>query len=117
AAALAAYGRPSDAEMTFRHITQRPLTPEEHENVVADNLRCSRPAWEAWLKRGSREDISGLLRSLTLPCRLLVGTDDRAITPATQRQHTLPWLPADSAFVQVPGAGHLLPLEAPTAVV
>ena len=117
AAALAAYGCASAAEKTFSKITQFPLTAEERENVIADNLRCSWPAWEAWLERGSREDISALLGLMTVPCRLLVGADDRAITPATQRQHTLPWLPSGTAFSQVPGAGHLLPLEAPTAVV
>ena len=116
AAALAAYGRPAAAEKTFRTITQQPLPAAQHAAVVADNLSSDRAAWDAWLRRGSREDIAGQLGALAVPCRLLVGARDRAITPATQRRCTLPWLPAGTPLAVVPGAGHLLPLEAPAAV-
>ncbi|QKG53789.1 hypothetical protein GKZ67_15760 [Hymenobacter sp. BRD67] len=53
---------------------------------------------------------------VAVPCRLLVGEHDRAISPATQRSQTLPLLPAGSRLELVPGAGHLLPLEAPSAL-
>ena len=52
---------------------------------------------------------------LTGPCHLLVGAADRAIAPATQPRQTLPRLPHGTALTLVPGAGHLLPLEAPAA--
>lgn len=116
AAAQVAYGQHAAAEKTFRTITQRPLPAAQHAAVVADNLRSQQPAWDAWLQRGSREDLSSQLSSLAVPCRLLVGARDRAITPATQRRCTLPWLPPGTPFAVVPGAGHLLPLEAPVAV-
>lgn len=113
AALLAAFGQPAEAEKTFRNITQRPLTDALHSLVIGDNLRTSRVAWDAWLQHGSREDISALMPALEVPCTVLVGAQDRAITLATQRQHTLPWLPAGTALHVEPGAGHLLPLEAP----
>ncbi|GAB3637617.1 alpha/beta hydrolase [Hymenobacter arcticus] len=113
AASLAAYGQRAEAESTFTKITSIPLSEEQRAQVIADNLRTTQAAWDAWLLRGSREDISALMPQVNVPCRLLVGENDRAIPLAAQRQQTLPLLPAGSALVAVPGAGHLLPLEAP----
>ena len=116
AASLAAYGKPEKAEKTFHTITNRPLPAVWHEHVVADNLRTTHAAWDAWLASGSREDISALMPQVQVPCRLLVGEDDRAIPLDAQRSQTLPLLPPGSPLVVVPGAGHLLPLEAPDLV-
>ena len=114
-AALARFGKAADAEKTFDKITWLPLSAALRQAVVTDNLRCSQPAWNAWLTAGSREDISAQLSGLTVPCRLLVGEHDQAITPATQRAQTLPYLPPGTTC-QVVGAGHLLPLEVPALV-
>lgn len=116
AASLKAYGQPAEAEKTFTNITSIPLSEEWHQQVVADNLRTTKAAWDAWLLHGSREDISALMPQIEVPCRLLVGENDRAVPLEAQRQQTLPLLPAGSAMVVVPGAGHLLPLEAPEEI-
>ena len=115
-AALAAFGNPAAAEATYRRITQRPLAAAQRRQVLADNLRSTAPAWDEWLLRGSRENIAALMPRLAVPCRLLVGQHDRAIAPGTQRRLTLPLLPPGTRLQVVPGAGHLLPLEAPEAV-
>jgi pimeloyl-ACP methyl ester carboxylesterase len=116
AASLAAYGQRAEAEKTFTKITSIPLSDEWREQVITDNLRTTQAAWDAWLLRGSREDISALMPRIEVPCRLLVGENDHAIPLAVQRQQTLPLLPASTALVAVPGAGHLLPLEAPQVI-
>jgi pimeloyl-ACP methyl ester carboxylesterase len=116
AAARAAYGQPASAAQTFASITNLPLPEIIRTQVIADNLRSTQAAWNAWLDQGSRENISALLPRLDVPCQLLVGEHDRAISPATQQQATLPLLPPDTVLQRVPGAGHLLPLEAPLAV-
>lgn len=112
AESLAAYGQREAAEKTEQKITARPLPPGWAERVVADNLRTTRAAWDAWLLRGSKEDISALMPRISVPCRLLVGDADKAIPLAAQQQQTLPLLPAGTSLTVVPGAGHLLPLEA-----
>ncbi|MGI4864707.1 MAG: alpha/beta fold hydrolase [Janthinobacterium lividum] len=112
AASLAAYGKPEEAEKTFANITNRPLPGSLHQQIVADNLRTSHAAWDAWLNLGSKEDISRLMSRIEVPCQLLVGEDDRAIPLAAQRHQTLPLLPGGSVLTVVPGAGHLLPYEA-----
>jgi len=112
AASVAAHGKPGEAEKTFRKITRRPIEPEIRAHVIADNLRTTQAAWSHWLLEGAREDISALMPRVQVPCHLLVGDGDTAITPESQRQLTLPLLPAGTPFTVVPGAGHLLPLEA-----
>jgi len=117
AAALAAYGNPEETAKTFAKITRRPLVTVLRAHVIADNLRCSQAAWDAWLLHGSRENITGLMPEIQVPCYLMVGATDAAITLATQRQYTLPLLPAGTPLTVLPATGHLLPLEAPAAVV
>ena len=116
AAALAAYGQPAEAEKTFHTITQAALPAAVHQQVVADNLRSRQAAWDAWLLAGSLEDLTALMGEIAVPCHLLVGAADRAIPAPAQRQQTLPMLPPGTLFTEVPGAGHLLPYEAPVAV-
>ncbi|HEX8325901.1 MAG TPA: alpha/beta hydrolase [Hymenobacter sp.] len=112
AASLAAHGKPKEAAKTFKKITRRPLSAALRDQVIADNLRSSSAAWANWLLEGARENISAQMPRVQVPCCLLVGEGDQAITPATQRRLTLPLLPAGTPFTVVPGAGHLLPLEA-----
>jgi pimeloyl-ACP methyl ester carboxylesterase len=116
AAALAAYGQPEAAVRTLAEITHLPVAQAIGEQIIADNLRTTQAAWDAWLNRGSREDISALMPRIEVPCQLLVGDHDRAITLRTQQHKTLPLLPASTRLQPVAGAGHLLPLEAPLAV-
>jgi pimeloyl-ACP methyl ester carboxylesterase len=113
ASCLAAYGKLEEAEKTLANITDRPLRPEVCAQIVADNLRTTRTAWNAWLEHGSKEDISSRMSRINVPCRVLVGEVDRNITPEDHRRQTLPLLPAGTPFTVVPGAGHLLPYEAP----
>jgi pimeloyl-ACP methyl ester carboxylesterase len=115
-ASLAAYGQRLEAEKTATKIMIRPVMAAVRQQVIADNLRTSQAAWDAWLERGSKEDISALMPTIQVPCSLLVGDADHAIPLAAQQQQTLPLLPAGSPLVVVPEAGHLLPLEAPDMV-
>lgn len=116
AASLAAYGKPDEAEKTFHKITRAPLAEPVHRQVVADNLRSDQVAWDAWLLGGSLENLAPLMGEIAVPCHLLVGAADQAIPLAAQRAQTLPLLPPGTPLTEVPGAGHLLPYEAPEAI-
>ena len=115
-AALRAYGHAGEAEKTLHKITARPLPEAIQEQIVQDNLRTSRAAWDAWLRQGSREDISADMDKIRVPCLVLVGDQDPVLSAAVQRTHTLPLLPPGTTLQRIPGAGHLLPYEAPEAV-
>ena len=116
AASLAAHGKPEEAAKTLEKITCQPLPAEIRAHVIADNLRTTHTAWTRWLQDGTRENIQALMPQVAVPCHLLVGDGDVAVTADTQRTHTLPLLPPGTPFTVVPGAGHLLPLEAPATI-
>lgn len=114
---LRSYGDPAAAEQTFHKITARPLPDELHQQVVADNLRSSQAAWDAWLLQGSREDLCARMPRVQVPMCLIVGTADAVLPPQVHQRELLPCLPESTTLHLVEGAGHLLPLEAPGEVV
>jgi pimeloyl-ACP methyl ester carboxylesterase len=114
---LRSYGNPNAADDTFEHITSRPLPDEVRQQVIADNLRTSKGAWDAWLLQGSREDIASLMPRLRVPVLLVAGAADAVLSPQVQQTETLAHLPTGTTLHLIEGAGHLLPLEAPGEVV
>jgi pimeloyl-ACP methyl ester carboxylesterase len=93
-----------------------PLLDDVRQRSVEDVMRMSPEALAAWLNDGSRENWSATVGSLETPALVLAGTEDKALGPDSQRQHTLPHL--DNAnLVSLEGGGHLAPLERPAEVV
>ncbi len=115
AALRAAWGNPDAARETLAQIACLSLSAETAEGVVADNLRASRTAWEAWADLGSREDLSALAPQIAVPTFVLSGTGDPVLSPEVLTREVAGRIPGAS-LTTVPGAGHLLPLEAPDAV-
>jgi pimeloyl-ACP methyl ester carboxylesterase len=115
-ASLQAWGKPAEAAKTLRHITARPLPPAIQEHILADNLRASKAAWEAWLLHGSRENLAGRVCEIRVPCTILAGDQDAVMSPSVHGLETLPLLPEGTPLEIVSGAGHLLPYEAPEEV-
>lgn len=62
----------------------------------------------------ARPDSTPILSAITCPTLIVVGTEDQITPPAMARemQAAIP----GSELVEIPGAGHLSPLEAPTPV-
>ncbi|RSK37436.1 alpha/beta fold hydrolase [Hymenobacter metallilatus] len=113
---LKAYGKPTEAEKTLHTITVRPLAAADQQQIVQDNLRSTRLAYEAWLLHGSREDISARMCTLQVPCTILAGDQDAIMSPSVHGLETLPLLPEGTPLEIISGAGHLLPYEAPEEV-
>jgi len=113
---LRAYGNTAAALGTFTNITARPVSPEIKAQIIEDNLRSSREAWDAWLLRGSRENIAARLGTVQVPCTILVGDADAVMSPSVHGLETLPYLPEGTHLEIISGAGHLLPYEAPQEV-
>jgi pimeloyl-ACP methyl ester carboxylesterase len=87
-----------------------PLDAAIRDRAIADILRMSRAAFTAWLHSGSREDHAAAVGILPLPALLVAGTEDAALGPAAQREHTLPHL-ADAELVALRNTSHLAPLK------
>ncbi len=108
---LASWGDRGAMTAIVEKISVRPLSRSDREQQVADMLATSKAAWEAWLSHGSRENISSSLTKISLPVTIIGGGADRTITPALLRRELLDRLPTATLSV-IPGAGHLLPMEA-----
>lgn len=113
---MRAYGKPDEAEKTFRKITARSLSATSHQQILEDNLRSTHLAWDAWLLHGSREDLSAQMCHVQVPCTILVGDQDDVMSPSVHGLETLPLLPSGTPLEIIGGAGHLLPYEAPEEV-
>ncbi len=108
-------GAPEAAEQTALSITARPISPAIRGRIIEDNLRSSRAAWHAWLQGGSREDISERMKRIEVPVLVLAGECDAGMTPDLLRREVIGRVGSAQERV-IPGAGHLLPLEAPDEV-
>lgn len=85
-------------------------------NATKVVIRKGNPEGIAAAARGmaARPDVRDRLPSIELPSLVIVGTDD-AISTADEMREIAEALPV-SMFTEVPGAGHMSPLEAPDVV-
>lgn len=113
---LQTHGRRDAAERTFGEITAIALPETIKAQIVADNLRSSAVAWDAWLTSGSREDITERMAQIQTTVYVVVGEKDNNIPLTLLQAAVLPLLPADTTLQVIPDAAHLLPYEAPDAV-
>lgn len=111
----AAWGDANAARKTLDTIAKMPLSEAWQQQVVEDNLRAARPAWEAWADLGSREDLSLLASQITVPAAVLAGENDPVLSLDALTREVAGRIPGATQTV-LPGAGHLMPLEAPKAV-
>jgi len=109
---LYAYGDPRATEETIGKIVTRPLSAAKFERTVEDCLRSSSAAWQAWLERGSREDISAEMERINVPVTIAAGGMDKSITEELLRREVMQRI-AGVRLMVLPDAGHLLPLESP----
>ena len=113
---LKTYGDRLAAAETVSKIVAQPLPRQEYEHVIADNLRTSSTAWRAWLEHGSRENIAATLASVRGPVFIAVGGNDDTITAPLVRREITARLQQSTPVRVIGGAGHLLPLEAPSPI-
>ena len=109
----ASHGDPNAARAIVAMICgDRALPARLRERTVADMLCAAPAAWQAWLDTGSRENIAERMPAVAVPALVLAGERDPALPAAVLEREVVSRLTGASLTV-VPGAGHLLPLEAP----
>ena len=101
-----------EAETTLKGITLKPLTDEQRELVIQNNLETDPKTWDWWLLEGVRHSIAEDSAHLFLPITVLASEDDPAISFESILKETMPNLP-DAKLITTKGVGHLSPMEAP----
>ncbi len=112
---LASYGDRAAAVATAHRITRRPLAPALFDEVVDDSLRTSRAAWDAWMRAGSREDISAVTPRIDVPTLVVAGGEDPVMDRGMLEREVRDRI-AGARMAVVDEVGHLVPLEAPEAL-
>lgn len=116
AAMLASYQSREGVEQAIAVLSGRPLNDARREQIIADTLAGAPAAKREWTERGMIAIVSSQLRDFTGPVRVVVGELDRVERPDALRAAFASALP-QAVVTTVPGAGHLLPIEGPSAVV
>lgn len=112
---LASHGDRAAMEDVIRTAAVYPLPQSVFEVAVDDNLRSSAAAWHAWPAYGSREDIASEMRNICVPTLVLRGAEDPIMSRHLLEREVVGRI-RGSRMIEVPSAGHLLPLRAPVEV-
>jgi pimeloyl-ACP methyl ester carboxylesterase len=108
-----AYDSPETIVQALDHVlTAVPLPESLRAAVVRDSLAVHPEARREWPLRGIATDITVAAQAIEVPVTVLAGEYDAVEPPHVLRDHLLPHIP-HAQLSTVPGAGHLLPLEAP----
>ncbi|MET9171518.1 alpha/beta fold hydrolase [Streptomyces sp. SCPE 10] len=111
-----AYDSPETVRHALDHVlTAAPLTEPARTTAIRDSLCAAPGARREWPLQGIAQDITAAARRIDVPVAVLVGEHDVVEPPQVLREHLLPHIP-HASLTTVPGTGHLLPVEAPTAV-
>jgi len=98
------------------YLTLGPDAPAELAAVNAAIIQgCDRRARAAWGHVLARLDVTAGLVRLDVPTRVLVGQADR-LTPPVHARQLARHLPRLAGLTELPGVGHMTPLEAPEVV-
>ena len=78
-------------------------------------VACSPRTRQGFARTLVRLDLSAALPDLDVPAIVLVGTADR-LTPVWHARRLAAALPRCVRLVEVPGVGHMTPLQAPAVI-
>ncbi len=109
---LDGHGSRAFAERTVETITRAPIPEPYRTQAVEDYVRTSERAWRAWMEGGSKEDLAALMNRIEVTVKVVVGSEDPVMRPDLLRRELVARL-WDATLDEIPGSGHLLPLEKP----
>lgn len=108
-----AYLSRESVEYVIDHVlTGKKLRAAERQQVIEDSLKGSPQAKEAWPDIAMKEDITAQVAAIHVPVIVVSGEKDQVERLSILQTELLPRIP-QATLHMIPGAGHLLPLEAP----
>jgi pimeloyl-ACP methyl ester carboxylesterase len=101
----------------FKYGTLGPQASKQLATYNASIIHaCTRHERAAWGQVLDHLELSDAVRHLDVPTQVLVGTVDR-LTPPIHAHRIVESLPRCEGLTELPGIGHMTPLEAPDVVV
>lgn len=97
-------------------LTATKLPEPIRSQIVVDSRSAADAARAEWPLHGMAEDITESARAITAPTLVVAGENDQVEPVDVLCDHLLPYLRA-AEFKVIPNTGHLIPLEAPAALV
>ncbi len=111
----AAFGDEEAIEKMIRNVIGHPLREAVFKREVNNNLLASEVGWHSWPQAGSKEDITKKMEAIHVPLSVLCGSMDKKFTKRFLQQEFEKYF-STFTLVEIPEAGHLLPVEKPEAV-
>ncbi|MGV9568441.1 alpha/beta fold hydrolase [Streptomyces nigra] len=104
------------ARAILKYATMGPRSAPEMVEACARIVHaCPRTVRHAWSQVLSLLDLGPGIRELTVPAAVVVGTADR-LTPPVHARSLAEALPNCVGVTELPGLGHMTPIEAPELV-
>ncbi|MFJ6929627.1 alpha/beta fold hydrolase [Streptomyces nigra] len=104
------------ARAILKYATMGPRSAPEMVEACARIVHaCPRTVRHAWSRVLSLLDLGQGIRELTVPAAVVVGTADR-LTPPVHARSLAEALPNCVGVTELPGLGHMTPIEAPELV-
>ncbi|MFJ3867866.1 alpha/beta fold hydrolase [Streptomyces nigra] len=104
------------ARAILKYATMGPRSAPEMVEACARIVHaCPRTVRHAWSRVLSLLDLGHGIRELTVPAAVVVGTADR-LTPLVHARSLAEALPNCVGVTELPGLGHMTPIEAPELV-
>ncbi|MCU7821849.1 alpha/beta fold hydrolase [Kitasatospora sp. DSM 101779] len=100
----------------LKYATMGPATPAARVDACARIVHaCPTSVRHGWAKVLGELDVTAGLARLTAPTAVVVGSRDR-LTPPVHARRMAAALPDPQGLLELPGAGHMSPMERPAEV-
>lgn len=109
---LKAFGNKETLKKIAKGLVAKSLTEIQLKYIIEDNLRIHHTAWQGWLDTGSVEDISSQVKNIVVPVTIISGSIDKTFSTTFLKTEFTKWF-SNPIFIELPDAGHLLPVEVP----
>ncbi|MFE9256220.1 alpha/beta fold hydrolase [Streptomyces sp. NPDC006879] len=104
------------ARQVLKYATMGPATDPCLVEACARIVHACPPrVRHGWSRVLEGLDLGAGVRALDVPTRVIGGTVDR-LTPIVQARHLAATLPRCVGLIELPGMGHMTPMEAPEAI-
>ena len=107
---LKTFSNPEEIKKLINKLTYGPLPEALFEEVLNEHMQVSNTGWDGWIKKGSQEDLSALMKDIEIPVSVICSPDDPNFPPSLLKPIFGKHLPS-AKIIEITKTGHLIPVE------